>query len=88
VTTPDEFSLYISEHYRSADNRLRRMTVPRHRFASMHAGVPGGEFVMGTPEAGPCISALRLSENFGQGLADVFAIVVFQFAEDNCGKDG
>jgi hypothetical protein len=44
-TTPDEFSLYISEHYRAPDNRLRRMTLPRHRFASMHAGVPGGEFV-------------------------------------------
>jgi hypothetical protein len=44
-TTPEEFSLYISEHYRWPDNRLRRMTIPRHRFASMHASVPGGQFV-------------------------------------------
>lgn len=37
-TAPDEFSMYISERYGWPDNRLRRLTIPRHRFASIHAG--------------------------------------------------
>jgi hypothetical protein len=28
---PGECSLYISEHYRWPDNRLRRLVLPRHR---------------------------------------------------------
>jgi hypothetical protein len=44
-TAPDEWSLYISEHYRHPDNRLRRLTVRKQGFASMHGSVPGGEFV-------------------------------------------
>ena len=44
-TSPEEFSLYASEHYEWPDNRLRRLTVRRHGFASLGAGVPGGEFV-------------------------------------------
>jgi len=40
---PGEWSFYISEHYRWPDNRLRRLTLPRHRFASIHAGAKGGE---------------------------------------------
>jgi hypothetical protein len=40
---PDEFSMYISEHYRWPSNRLRRLTVPRHRFASI--GAAKGEIV-------------------------------------------
>lgn len=46
VQTPGDansFSMYISEHYRWPDNRLRRLTVPRHRFASIHSGPTGGE---------------------------------------------
>ncbi|MBO9607341.1 MAG: hypothetical protein J7639_15370 [Paenibacillaceae bacterium] len=43
-TSPEEFSLYISEHYAWDDCRLRRVTVRRHGFASMHAGAGGGEF--------------------------------------------
>jgi hypothetical protein len=43
-TAPDEFSLYVSEHYFWPDNRLRRLTVRRHGFASMHAGAAEGEF--------------------------------------------
>jgi hypothetical protein len=43
-TGPDEFSMYISEHYAWPDNRLRRITVRRHGFASMHADHRGGEF--------------------------------------------
>ncbi|HZQ48114.1 MAG TPA: hypothetical protein VFC07_13945 [Verrucomicrobiae bacterium] len=41
---PAEFSLYVSEHYQWPDNRLRRLTVRRHGFASVHAGAAGGEF--------------------------------------------
>ncbi len=44
-TAPDEFSLYISEHYSWPDNRLRRLTVRKHGFAAVHAGVPGGEML-------------------------------------------
>jgi hypothetical protein len=43
-TSPEEFSMYVSEHYRWPDNRLRRVTIRRHGFASMHAGANGGEF--------------------------------------------
>ena len=42
---PGEFTMYISEHYSWNDNRLRRMTVRRHGFASVHADRAGGEFV-------------------------------------------
>lgn len=45
VTAPDEWSMYISEHYRHADNRLRRVTLRKQGFASMYAGATGGEFV-------------------------------------------
>ena len=43
-TSPDEFSMYVSEHYGWPDNRLRRITVRRHGFSSAHAGAGGGEF--------------------------------------------
>jgi hypothetical protein len=43
-TGPSEFSMYVSEHYRWPDNRLRRVTIRRHGFASVHAGPGGGEF--------------------------------------------
>ncbi len=39
-----EWSLYLSEHYRHADHRIRRLTVRQQGFASMHAGATGGEF--------------------------------------------
>jgi len=42
VETGEEFSLYVSEHYAWPDNRLRRVTVPRNRFASVAAGAGGG----------------------------------------------
>ncbi len=44
-TGPDEFSMYVSEHYRHDDARLTRVTIRRHGFASVHAGADGGEFV-------------------------------------------
>lgn len=43
-TGPDEFSMYASEHYEWPTNRLRRLTVRRHGFASMRAGATPGEF--------------------------------------------
>jgi hypothetical protein len=52
VVTPgnqNEFSMYISEHYRWPDNRLRRITVGRHRFASIHAGAGKGGDVVTKP---------------------------------------
>jgi hypothetical protein len=36
--------MYVSEHYRWPDNRLRRVTIRRHGFASVRAGHGGGEF--------------------------------------------
>jgi hypothetical protein len=41
-TGPGEFSLYASEHYEWPDARLRRLTVRKHGFASLHAGAEGG----------------------------------------------
>jgi hypothetical protein len=43
-SAPGEWSMYISEHYRWPDNRIRRLVLPRHRFAAIHAGARGGEF--------------------------------------------
>jgi hypothetical protein len=37
---PGEFTMYISEHYRWPTNRLRRLTVRRNGFASLHGGAP------------------------------------------------
>lgn len=48
IETPGDsstFSMYISEHYRWPSNRLRRMTIRRHGFASMRAGASEGEFL-------------------------------------------
>ncbi|MBL9180494.1 MAG: hypothetical protein JNM65_20705 [Verrucomicrobiaceae bacterium] len=44
ITGDGEWSLYISEHYRHADHRIRRLTVRKQGFASMHAGAQGGVF--------------------------------------------
>jgi hypothetical protein len=44
-TADGEFSMYLSEHYRWPDNRLRRMTVRKHGFASIGAGAAGGEIL-------------------------------------------
>lgn len=41
---PNEFSMYVSEHYRWPTNRLRRVSVRRHGFASVRA-TKAGEFV-------------------------------------------
>lgn len=44
-TGPEELSLYASEHYDWPDHRLRRLSVRRHGFASVGAGVQGGTVV-------------------------------------------
>jgi hypothetical protein len=43
-SAPGEWSMYISEHYRWPDNRIRRLVLSRHRLASLRAGARGGEF--------------------------------------------
>lgn len=45
VETGDEFSLYVSEHYDWPDCRIRRVTVPRARFAGIHGGPEGGTII-------------------------------------------
>jgi len=44
-TSPAEFTMYISEHYRWDDARLRRLTLRRHGFASLHADWDTGEMI-------------------------------------------
>jgi hypothetical protein len=44
-TSPEEFSLYVGEHYEWDDMRIRRYIVRRHGFASMNAPYSGGMFV-------------------------------------------
>ena len=44
-TGPDEWSMYLSEHYGWDSNGVRRVTVRPHGLASMRAGYAGGEFV-------------------------------------------
>lgn len=43
--SPDELSFYMQEHFRWPDTRLRRLTVRKHGFGSVHADFRGGEFV-------------------------------------------
>ena len=44
-TAADEWSMYISENYGWSTNRLRRVVVRPHGFASVRAGDSGGELV-------------------------------------------
>ncbi|HEY1082204.1 MAG TPA: hypothetical protein VGE29_08080 [Prosthecobacter sp.] len=44
-TSPTEWSLYASEHYRTPSHRLRRLSIRKQGFASMHARAGKGEFV-------------------------------------------
>lgn len=44
-TSPDEFSIYVAEHYEWEDALLRRYALPRHRFGSIHADYAGGHAV-------------------------------------------
>ena len=42
-TAPDEWSMYVAEHYGWDTNAVRRVTVRPHGFASVRAGYHGGE---------------------------------------------
>lgn len=44
VTGEGEWSLYVSEHYRHEDHRIRRIAVRKQGFASLHGGATGGSF--------------------------------------------
>jgi len=43
-TSPEEFSMYVNERYSWDDSFIRRVTVPRHRFASVHGEYEGAVF--------------------------------------------
>ena len=47
TSRPDEWSMYVSEHYRHHRQRprLRRLAIRPHGFVSVHAGYIDGEFV-------------------------------------------
>ncbi len=42
-TRADEFSMYASEHYDWPDHRLRRLSIRKHGFASVHGGAAVAE---------------------------------------------
>ncbi len=44
-TAPDEWSMYVAEHYGWSTNGIRRVVVRPHGFASVRAGYHGGELV-------------------------------------------
>lgn len=44
-TGPDEMSMYIAQHHGFPSAHLRRLTIPRRRFASWQAGYKAGELV-------------------------------------------
>lgn len=44
-TAPNEWSMYVAEHYGWNTNALRRLTVRPHGFASVRANYQGGELV-------------------------------------------
>ncbi|MCY4606665.1 MAG: hypothetical protein OXE49_20730, partial [Gemmatimonadetes bacterium] len=45
VQTADEWSMYLSENYGWSTNRLRRVVMRPHGFASVRAGYRGGELL-------------------------------------------
>jgi hypothetical protein len=45
IQTNDEWSMYISENYGWSTNRLRRITIRPHGFASVRAGYRSGELI-------------------------------------------
>jgi hypothetical protein len=74
---PDEFSLYVSEHYGWPDNRLRRVTVRRHGFCAMHGGADSGEFTTKPVQ----LSGNRLVLNYATSAAG--SVQVELLNEDN-----
>src|SRR5690606_21460245 len=78
ATAGDEFSVYLSEHYRWPDARLRRYTVRRDGFASLHAGATTGEW---TTRPLLC-SGSRLVLNYSTSAAGSLRVEV----QDEAGK--
>ena len=72
VTGEGEWSLYISEHYRHEDHRIRRLTVRKQGFASMHGGAKGGSFTT-KPLV---VSGARLHLNYATSAAGSVGIEV------------
>lgn len=64
-TSPAEWSIFISEHYRHPDNRIRRLSIRPHGFASVHADAKGGEFT--TPPLK--VGGIRLLLNYSTSAA-------------------
>jgi hypothetical protein len=54
-TSPTEWSMYVSEHYRnkSVPGRMRRLSIRPHGFVSVHADVNGGGFLSRPMMFGP-----------------------------------
>jgi hypothetical protein len=85
VTTGEgEWSLYISEHYRHADHRIRRLTVRKQGFASMHAGARGGSFT--TPAL--TVSGTRLVMNYATSAAGSVVVEALDEAGTVLAKTG
>lgn len=72
VTGEGEWSLYISEHYRHDDHRIRRLTVRKQGFASMHGGAAGGTFTTRPLR----VSGARLLLNYATSAAGSVGIEV------------
>lgn len=53
-TSPEEWSMYITEHYRHhpVPSRIRRLSIRPHGFVSVHADVGGGGFLTGPMHPG------------------------------------
>jgi len=87
-TSPDEFSIYVAEHYEWEDARLRRYALPRHRFGSIHSDYAGGyavtkpftmngeRLVLNYSTSGAGSIRLQLEDETGQPL-DGFAFADF-----------
>lgn len=71
-TSPSEWSMYISEHYRHPTARLRRLSIRPRGFASAHADAKGGEFT--TPPLK--VSGSRLLLNYSTSAAGFVRIEI------------
>jgi len=76
-TGPDEWSMYVGEHYGWSTNRLRRVTLRPLGFASVHAGYAGGE-VLTKPLTFP---GSRLYLNFSTSVVGEVKVII-------CDPDG
>lgn len=78
LTAPDEWSMYISEHYGWPTTRLRRLAVRPWGFASVRAGVESGELLTSPLRLGA--GGLRL--NFSTSAVGCVAVE----AQDQAGQ--